>query len=180
MDGSQSIYFGMPGYGKTFLATKHAQASGLPVLAVDSVARMAWPPAIVSDPVEAFLQVVGRRRSVRWRPRSRKELDVLCKSVLEHGGIEFLLDECSQWMMPNWAPIHLDTLIRTARPLGVNIRLTTQDPTGFTRRLRTCMVNVYGFRLEDDDALRWVRLWFGARLDAMKSLRKRKFLEWHA
>lgn len=180
MDGSQSLYCGMPGQGKTWLAVHHAKKSGLPTLAVDSVARMEWPVKIVKDPVEAAVRVLVYKESVRWRPRSRKELDVLCGQVIDRAiPMQFIVDEVAQWVMPNWAPVNVDTLIRTARPIGVHFRATTQDPTGFTRRLRSCILHAYAFRLEDDQALAWIEMWFRGRLEEIKKLKKRKYLEWH-
>jgi len=150
------------------------------VIAVDGARRMTWPETVVADPVEAIIRAYSKGENVRWIPLDRRQVNALCAGILRRGGVELLLDEITFWTLSGWAPQHLDALIRThAPPLDVRIRMTTQDPMGFTRKLRTCVSDVYGFRLEDDAALSWVRMWFKERTPALKSLKKRKYFEWH-
>jgi hypothetical protein len=128
-------YFGIPGAGKTTLATRHAaelvRRTGWPVLVVntESVRQLAGI-ADAGSPRAACERVWLERRNAAFVPESQADVDYVIAQADRRGRVVLLVDEAAVWITAHDRHGAMLRLMRSHRHKRVAMLLTTQHLSG--------------------------------------------------
>ena len=152
-------YVGIPGSGKTTLATAHAaelvRRKGWPVVCIDSqgVAQLASIPRVAS-PRDVVEHAWRLRRHCAFIPESDEDVRSIARAALTTGRVVLLIDEAAYWLTAHDRHSPLLRLMRAHRHANVCILLTTQHLSGdVPQEALACAPVLHVFRCESPAAL---------------------------
>lgn len=156
-------YFGIPGAGKTTLATRHAAAL---------VRRTNWPVLVVNtegvrqlagvedsgSPARAVARCFTERRNAAFVPETVEDLNCALEAAAKHGRVILLIDEAAVWIDAHDRHSPMLRLMRGHRHKRVALLLTTQHMSGdCPQEALSCAPVLYVFNCSSDAVHK--RLW---------------------
>lgn len=144
-------YFGIPGSGKTTLATQHAaelvRRTGWPVLAINTeeVDQLAGIPDAGSP--RRALDAIARGEHAAFIPDGTADVEYALERVHSGGRVIVLVDEAGEWLDAHSRSGWLLRLMRAHRHRHVALLLTTQHLSGdCPQRALSCAPVLHVFR----------------------------------
>lgn len=175
-------YIGIPGAGKTTLATAHAadlvRRTGWPVLCIDSqgVAQLDGIPRARS-PRAAVDQVWTARQHAAFIPETDADVRYVAETALERGRVVLIIDEAAFWLTAHDRHSPMLRLMRAHRHARVHLLATTQHLSGdIPQEVLSCAPLLHVFRCTSPAALDRLERDYAIPRTVVASLPRGKYL----
>lgn len=153
-----SLYFGIPGTGKTTLARRRVaddiRRLGQPALVIDSegARNLADIPA-AKTVEEAILTLYRDRRHVRFTPETEEEIDRLAFKARAGRDVIVMIDEFGYWASFRKVVPGIARILRGHRHSGITFHATTQYLSDLAPLVIQCYDDLFIFRNQSARAL---------------------------
>lgn len=169
-------YFGVPGAGKTTLATHHAadliRKTGWPLLCLNTIgaAQLRGIPMAPSA-LAAATRVFRRGEHAACIPRDQGEVDALISGAMERGRVVLFIDEAASWIDAHDRHSPILQAMRGHRHFRVALLLTTQHMSGdCPQESLSCAPLLHVFRCTSDAVLERLKKSHGIEPARVKAL----------
>lgn len=178
-----TVFLGLSGFGKTFLARHHL--TGRPrVLIHDPNAEEAWAAgAVVCDDRAELVRLIARPGPLRicWRGISTMGLDAFewaNRAAWAGEGFTVVWDEVDRFTSTGRLPHHAYQLINAGRHRGCRIFAIARRPFRVPRDITAAAGRICAFRITSPPDIDYLRDFMGPAADQLPDLKRYVAIDW--